>query len=62
MILIEHHIKQLIFEVNNSFCLKQLFYGYLGAKVLYYDDQRHGPSLELTWSNKFNDPKHYHVN
>jgi hypothetical protein len=33
-----------------------------GAKVLYYDDAKYGPSLELTWSNQTNEPKHYHVN
>ena len=30
--------------------------------MLYYEDQKHGPSLELTWSNRRNAPKHYHVN
>ncbi|CAF1400078.1 unnamed protein product [Adineta steineri] len=31
-----------------------------GAKVHYYDDARHGPSLELSWSSQLNDTKHYH--
>jgi hypothetical protein len=39
---------------------KTIFFS--GAKVLYYDDTKYGPSLELTWSNPSNDPKHYHVN
>lgn len=34
----------------------------LGAKVLYYDDAKYGPSLELTWTNQSNHAKHYHVN
>ena len=34
----------------------------LGAKVLYYDDPKFGPSLELTWNTRSNHPKHYHVN
>jgi hypothetical protein len=34
----------------------------LGAIVVYYDDPKYGPSLELTWSNRLNDQKHYHVN
>ena len=33
-----------------------------GAKVLYYEDLKHGPALELTWSKPSKDPKHYHVN
>ncbi|CAF4328596.1 unnamed protein product [Rotaria sp. Silwood2] len=33
-----------------------------GAKVLQYDDQKYGPSLELTWSPQPNRTKHYHVN
>ncbi|CAF1327740.1 unnamed protein product [Adineta ricciae] len=32
-----------------------------GATVLQYDDQKHGPSLELTWSTRQNNAKHYHL-
>ncbi|CAF1064455.1 unnamed protein product [Adineta ricciae] len=32
-----------------------------GAKVLYYDDPKHGPSLELTWSTRSSEAKHYHL-
>ncbi|CAF0856317.1 unnamed protein product [Adineta ricciae] len=32
-----------------------------GAKVLYYDDPKHGPSLELTWSTRSSETKHYHL-
>ena len=39
-----------------------LFIEYLGARILYYDDAKYGPSLELTWSSRTSDPKHYHVN
>jgi hypothetical protein len=42
------------------FC-QLLFDVYIGAKVVYYEDQKHGPSLELTWSRRSNAPKRYHV-
>ncbi|CAF3790591.1 unnamed protein product [Rotaria sp. Silwood1] len=32
-----------------------------GAKVLQYEDQKYGPSLELTWSPRNNRTKHYHL-
>ncbi|CAF3962305.1 unnamed protein product [Adineta steineri] len=32
-----------------------------GAKILYYEDPKYGPSLELTWSNRQNSAKHYHL-
>ncbi|CAM4758763.1 unnamed protein product [Rotaria magnacalcarata] len=31
------------------------------SKVLLYDDPKHGSALELTWSNRLNDTKHYHL-
>jgi len=34
---------------------------YLGAKVVFYDDTKHGPTLELTWANRTNASKRYHV-
>jgi len=46
----------IFFSINNPFDIS------IGAKVLVYEDQKHGPSLELTWSNRYNNPKHYHVN
>ncbi len=61
--MIEHHKKQLILKVAKNFVFpKQIFYDYIGAKVLYYDDPKYGPSLELTWANRRNDAKHYNVN
>lgn len=27
-----------------------------------YEDAKHGPSIELTWSRPSKDTKHYHVN
>ncbi|CAF4957206.1 unnamed protein product, partial [Rotaria socialis] len=32
-----------------------------GSRVLLYEDPKHGSSLELTWSNRSNDTKHYHL-
>ncbi|UJR23107.1 hypothetical protein I4U23_026128 [Adineta vaga] len=32
-----------------------------GAKVLQYDDPKHGSSLELTWATRQNNAKHYHL-
>jgi hypothetical protein len=62
--MIEHHKKRLILEVKYYFLFrkKNLFYEYIGAKVVRYDDPKYGPSLELTWAKLSNEPKHYHVN
>ncbi|CAF3351635.1 unnamed protein product [Rotaria sp. Silwood1] len=35
--------------------------GLKDAKVYLYDDSKHGPSLELTWTTRSNDMKHYHL-
>ena len=38
------------------------FYNNIGAKVLLYDDPKYGPSIELNWTARLRNVKHYHVN